>query len=117
RVQIGPDHRGLGGVGAHALQATKLLVGLRLHLGGHAGTRDAQSKFVDLLRLAVALAELRLDLAQMLPEDVLALRAAHLLAGLRLDLALYLLDGDLAEEALVDAAQALHRVLRLEDGL
>ena len=101
-VQVGPDHRRLAGLLAHALEPAELLRGLLAHLVGHARLGDLAA--VLLRDRAGVLAQLALDRLHLLAQEVLALlrlRAgldvlADLLAQLQLREPLALdLDGEL----------------------
>ena len=62
----------------------------------------------------VAVAELVLDLPQLLAQVVVALGLRHLLARAVLDLRLHLQDADLLFQRLVDARQPLDRLVELQ---
>ena len=94
---------GAAGAGASAMR-----------LLGHAGLLDLGAVLVRLVAAAVGLAELRLDRAQLLAQEVLALAARHLVVRLRLDLRLHRGDVELAAQQRVDLAQPRQRVLDLE---
>ena len=68
---------------------------------------DLGAQLLHLLAVDVAVAQLALDLAQLLAQVVVALGLRHLLARLVLDLRLHLQDADLLLQRLVDAAEAL----------
>ena len=113
-VEVGADHRALGAVGMRALEpahlALELLVGLlrQVALGGLGAVAG------DLVGEVVALAQLGVDRAQLLAQEVLALRAVHLLARLGRELLLHLEQVDLALEQLRDAPQPHQSVGGLE---
>ena len=85
-VEIGPDHpvfgRGLG----HALEALELLLGLILGLLRHAGLLGRLAQLGEFARLFVAFAELLLNVAELLAQDMLALLGGERLLGLLADL-------------------------------
>ena len=78
-VQVGPDHAGLAGLLADALQPPELLLGLFADLVGHLSFRDLGPVLLDDGR--VVLAELASDRVHLLAQEVLAL----LLLGAGLD--------------------------------
>ncbi len=82
-----------------------------------AGGKEARAIFSrgDHLRLLVALAQLVLDLAELLAQVVVALGLADLLFRLGLQTGLHGVELRLARELLVDPAQADDRVQHLED--
>ncbi len=100
-----------GWVRAHALELLlRLPAGLvRQLLGG-----DQVAVALDLLVDVVGVAELLLDLLELLAQQVLALRLVELPLDLRADLALHLQERDLVLEVLVDGPQALLDVDRFE---
>ena len=81
-VEVRPHHRVFSGRLGHALQTLQLLAGVLLHLFRHLRLGNSLRQFVDLGGLFVLLAELLLDRAQLLPEDVLALLLVHRFFGL-----------------------------------
>ncbi len=84
--QIGAQHRGLGAVLAHPLQALELLGGVLVHVLRHAGVADRLLQLRELGRPFLALAQLLLDLAHLLAQHVLALALVELLLRLVADL-------------------------------
>ena len=114
-LEVGADHLGLGRVGVHAREPVELALGLGARFVVHAGALDARAQLV-LLGLALrALAELFLDLAHLLAQELLALVARQLLARGGLDLGLHGGHRHLAAQQRVDLAQAADRVADLED--
>ena len=102
--------RGLG----HALEPLELLLGLLLGLLRHAGLLDRLAQLGDLGRLLVALAQLLLDLAQLLAQDVLALLRRQRLLGLLADLAWKLEHLDALRQQRQHLVEALLDVERLQ---
>ena len=98
-----------------ALEPLDLLLDLGRRLLRDLLVGDDLAVGVELLGDLLALAELLLDRAQLLAQVVLALRLVHLAARLGGDLLLHRQDGDLLGEAVVDEAQPLDRVGRLQD--
>ena len=78
-VQVGPDHARLGGLLAHPLEASELLLGLLAHGLGHLGLFDLGAVLLD--HRGVVLVELLTDRVHLLAQEVLAL----LLLGAGLD--------------------------------
>ena len=72
-VEIGADHRVLAGALGHALEPLQLLARLLLDFLGHLRRGDRAVELGDLRRAFVALAELLLDRAHLLAQQVLAL--------------------------------------------
>ena len=99
----------------HALEAFQLADGLGECLFRHAHFVDLCAVLLSLLTARVGLAELRLDRAQLLAEEVLALAAAHLAVGLRLNFGLHRRDFELALEQRVDAPKTREGIDDLED--
>ncbi len=93
--------------------ALELLIGLlrQVALGGLGAVAG------DLVGEVVALAQLGMDRAQLLAQEVLALRAVHLLARLGGELLLHLEQVDLTLEQLGDTPQPHQPVGGLEQGL
>src|SRR6516225_3152183 len=85
-IQIGPDHPVFGGGLGHALKSLELLRGLVLGLFRHPRLLDRVAQLADLDRFFVALAQLFLDMAQLLAQDMLALLRGERLLGLLADL-------------------------------
>jgi hypothetical protein len=113
-VDVRAQHRRLGALGVHLVQAADLLVRLGASLVGQAGARHLGPQLIDLLAVHVAVAELVLDLPQLLAQVVVALGLGHLLAGAVLDLRLHLQDADLLLQRLVHPLQAQHRLVQLQ---
>ena len=114
-VEVGPDHRGLAGLLAAALEAGQLALGLLAHVVGHAGLGDLGAVVVAPAGL-VALAELLADGLQLATQHVLALLLRR--AGLDV-LAQRLAHLQLGEPLALQAQgqlQALAHVERLEQG-
>ena len=78
-VEVGADHRRLGALLAHALEAAQLALGLLAHGVGHAGVGDLRAVLVGHRRLV--LAELLADRVHLPAQEVVAL----LLLGAGLD--------------------------------
>ena len=85
-IQIGADHAVFGGGLGHALEPLELLRRLILGLLRHARLFDRLAQLGDLDRFLVALAQLLLDVAQLLAQDVLALLRGQRLLRLLADL-------------------------------
>ena len=85
-IEIGADHAVLGGRLGHALEPLQLLQRLLLGLFRHAGLLDRLAQFGDLGLALVAFAELLLDLAKLLAQNVLALPPGERLLRLLADL-------------------------------
>ena len=85
-IEIGADHAVLGRGLGHALEPLQLLARLLFGLLGHAGLLDRLAEFGDLGLRVLALAELFLDLAELLAQDVLALAAGEQFLRLLADL-------------------------------
>jgi hypothetical protein len=85
-IEIGADHAVLGRSLGHALEPLQLLQSLLLALLGHAGLLDRLTQFGDLGRAFLALAELLLNLAELLAQDMFALTAGERLLRLLADL-------------------------------
>ena len=116
-IEIGPDDRGLGGIGMAPLQPLDLFLDLRGRLGRDLLLPDDPPITLELLGELLSFAELLLDRPQLLAQVVLALRTIHLAPGLRRDLLLHRENRDLAREVLVHEPKAFDRVGRLEDPL
>ena len=71
--QIGADHAVFGGRLGHAFETLELLKRLLFGLLRHAGLFDLLPQFRDLNGFVVAFAELLLNLAELLAQDVFAL--------------------------------------------
>ena len=84
-VQVGPDHRGLARLLAHALEPAELLGGLLLDRLRHAGLGDLGAVLLD--DAAGVLAQLALDRLHLLAQEVLALLLVGALADVLADLA------------------------------
>jgi hypothetical protein len=85
--EIGADHRVLAGRLGHAFEPRQLLAGLLLDLLGHLRLFDRPGEPGDLLRLVVGLAQLLLDGAELLAQQILALTGPHRLLRLLADVA------------------------------
>src|SRR2546426_8539285 len=85
-IQICPDHPVFGGGLGHALETLELLGGLVLGLLRHPRLLDSLAQLGDLDRFFIALAQLFLDVAQLLAQDMLALLRGQRLLGLLADL-------------------------------
>ncbi|EXI71355.1 MAG: hypothetical protein AW07_03687 [Candidatus Accumulibacter sp. SK-11] len=73
-VEVGANHRVLGGSVGHPFQALELLAGLRRHLLRHPGIGDGLAQRLDLDAVAgVAFAQLLLDRFHLLAQQVFAL--------------------------------------------
>ncbi len=111
-VEVGADHRGLGGVVAHPLEAAGFALGLLANGVGHAGLGDLPA--VVLGDGLVVLAELLADRLHLLAQHVLALLLGSALLDILTDPAPNLLLGEpLALEA-EGELQPLDDVDRLE---
>ena len=113
-LDVRPQDAGLGALGVHLVEAPHLLFSLDAGLFGHGGARDLGAELFHLLAVDVAVPELVLDLPQLLAQVVVALGLRHLLARAVLDLRLHLEDADLFFQRLVDARQALHGLVQLQ---
>jgi hypothetical protein len=98
----------------HALEAAKLAQRLRVRFRGQSRLGDLHAVLVQLLDARVGLAELGLDRAELLAQEVLALVAVDLLLGLGLDLRLDRGHLELAAQDRVHAPQPRQRVERLQ---
>ena len=114
-VEIGADHGIFGGGFRHALEPLELLLGLVLGLLRHPGFLDRLAQLGDLDRLLVALAELLLDLAQLLAQDVLALLRGQRLLRLLADACGDLQHLDALRQQRQHLVDALAEVEGLED--
>jgi hypothetical protein len=106
-IEVGADHRRLGRLGVHLLQAPQLLVRFPRDLTGQVGVSEPGPQLFDLVLFVVGVAEFVPDLLELLPEEIFALGLGHLLLGLALDLLLPGDDLDLLEERVVDPPQPI----------
>ena len=122
-VQVGPDHRGLAGLLAHALEPAELLGCLLLDRLRHAALGDLGAVLLD--HRGGVLAQLALDRLHLLAQEVLALLLlgavadvfADLLAQLQLGQPLALeADGDLEPLGHVERLEHPHLVLERDVG-
>ena len=116
-VEIGADHSVFGSGVRHALEPLELLQGLILGLLRHPGLLDLLAQLGDLDRFVVALAELLLDLAKLLAQNVLALLGRQRLLRLLADLLGELQHLDALREQRQHLVEPLLDVERLEHGL
>ena len=86
-VEIGAYHRILAGGFGHALEALEFLARLFFHLLGHFRFGDGLFELGDFRRALVALAELLLDRAHLLAQQVLAVGVVDRFPRARVDLA------------------------------
>ncbi len=77
-VEVGFDHRVLGGSGGHLGQTVQFALGLFLHLFRHPGLGDLPPVFLDLQALLVLLAQFLFDSLELLPQVILPLYLLHL---------------------------------------
>ena len=115
-LEVGAQDARLGRVGVGLLEPAQLTIGLGARFGRHARGLDLAAQRLE-IALAAGAAQLRLDLAQLLAQEVFALRLGHLLLGARLNRRLHLEDLDLFLQERADAAQALERIHLLEQRL
>ena len=103
----------------HHLELLELLLDLGGGLFAHPLGLELLFDLLDLVLELVALAatQLLLDGLHLLVEVVLLLRLLHLLLDARADLLLHLEDLDLGLHQLVEALEALRRILGLEERL
>src|SRR5690606_10699368 len=113
-VEIGADHRPLGGRLRHHLEPAQLLHRLLVRLLGHLRLLDRLAQLLD-LGLLLVLAELALDRAHLLSKPELALTLFELLLGLLDDLARKLQHLDAVREVIRDLLQAFADVEGLEN--
>jgi len=109
-VEIGAYDRDLRREGVHLLQATRLLLGLLSHLGGHTAISDLRPDIGGLARLGIGFPQLLLDRLHLLSQEVLPLGLVDLLLHLAMDLRLELEDVKLLSQ---DDAEALKPLLRI----
>ena len=114
-VQVGADDGRLGGVGMHHLQPLELLLRLFLGVLGHLLLAQLFAQILDLLRVAVLVAEFALERLDLLAQEVFTLAARHLLLGVGLDLGLDRGHLQFLVQQVSHQAQALDRVDGLED--
>ena len=86
-VEVRAHHRVLAGAFGHALETLQLLARLLLDLLGHLRFGDRLLELGDLRRALVAFAELLLDRAHLLAQQVLAVAVVDRLPGALVDLA------------------------------
>ena len=98
----------------HTGQALELALRLSLRFLVHPGRFNAAAQLLDLRVAVVSLAELLLNLAHLLTQKDLALRAVHLVARGRLELCLHGGYGQLATQKRLDPPQPAHRIEDLE---
>ena len=109
------DHLGLHRLAPDALEAPELAVDLLAHVLGQGVLRELLLELLEVRGvLALALAELLLDRAELLAQEHLALAVADLLLDLGLDVLLRGEDADLPLDGDEDAAQAVLHRERLE---
>ncbi len=115
-LQVGADHAGFRAAFGHALEAAELAAGLLLDLLGEAGLVEGALEVLELGGGVVVLAELLLDLLELLAEQELALAALHGLAGAGADVGGEAQDlepvGEAPEDA-VEPGQERHRLQHL----
>src|SRR4029434_10336373 len=92
-------------------------VGLALNLGGHLGLCNLVFKLADFFGALITLAQLLLDLFQLLAQVIVALGLAHFLLGLILNTRLHRRQLKLPGQQLVDFFQALDGIEDLENSL
>src|SRR5690606_9035717 len=113
-VEIRPDHRALGRGLRHRLEAPQLLHRLLVRLFRHPGLLDRLAQLLD-LGVLVVLAELALDRAHLLAQQVLPLALLELFLRLLADLARQLQHLDAVREVVRDLLEPLADVESLED--
>ena len=103
--EIRAHHRILSGGFGHALEALQLLARVLFHLLGHPGFGDRLLQLGDLHRALVTFAELLLDRAHLLAQQVLTIHVADRFLGALVDLARDLEHFDAARQQLEQFVQ------------
>ncbi len=116
-VEIGADHRVLAGALGHALEALQFLARLLLDVLRHLRVGDRLVELGDLRGALVAFAQLLLDRAHLLAQQVLAIGVVDRFARLRVDLARDLQHLDPVRQELEQLVEARLEVERLEQRL
>jgi hypothetical protein len=117
-LEVRADHAVLAGAVGHALQALQFLARLLLDFLGHAGLADALLELLELRgRAAFVFAQLLLDRAHLLAQEVLAVGLVDGLARLLVHFLRDLEDFDAMREEVEEPVQARLQVERLEEGL
>ncbi len=104
-VDVGARDRGFGALGRHGLHAVQLLEGLLLGLLAHARFDDLLAQPRDLVLLAL-LAQLLLDHAHLLAQDVVLVLLVHALPRLLVQLLVHGLPGGIEFQEFHDRVQA-----------
>jgi hypothetical protein len=116
-VEVGALHRVLGTLLGHALEPLELLADLLERLLGHAGGLERRAQLGEVRRAVLALAELALDLLELLAQQHLLLAPVDGLARLLLDVLGELHDLDALREHGRDTLEARAHVDGLDQQL
>ncbi|OQA96453.1 MAG: hypothetical protein BWY25_02248 [Chloroflexi bacterium ADurb.Bin222] len=114
-IEIGADDADFGRHRGQHRQPPQLLLRPLPHVLGQFGLLQLLAQLGDLLHEDVGFAQLALNRAHLLTEEVLPLRAIHFLLHPRLDLILQLQDVQLARQLRADLLQPLNRVEGLQN--
>ena len=116
-VQIRAHHRVLAGAFGHALEALQFLARLLFHLLGHFRFGDRLVELGDLARRLVAVAELLLDRAHLLAQQVLAVAVVDRCLGALVDLARHLQNLDAVGKKIEQLVETCLQVERFQQRL
>jgi len=116
-VEIGAQHRILGGFGVHRLQSPQLLFRLAFGFGGKLRLLELLPKLGDIFGAGVGLAEFGLDGTQLFAQEIFTLALAHLLLGLGLNAVLHRRQFQFLGQKVLDPPQPVNRVDDLDQRL
>ena len=116
-VQVGTDHRGLGRVRVHLIEAFELLQGFGVRLLRHLGLFDLFLVLFDFDGAVIVLPEFLIDGPYLLAQVVIPLALRYLVLDLGLNFGLHRRQFEFPREHVVDPLQPLDRVQDFEQRL